>query len=430
MSSRTSTLGARPAPQAGARSRARSGNPVVLLIGGIASLVLLGLIMILSASSVSSFATYGSSFLFFKKQLLWAAIGIVGFIGFSRLDYRKLRGAGYVSFVVAVGLLLAVLIPGLGVTVGGSSRWISMGPLSFQPSEIAKLALILFAADVFSRKREKAFDSFGHTALPLIPALGVLTLLVLLQPDLGTTLVLGFIGIGLLFVAGAPLRYVSPIVVVGTLMTAAAAMAEPYRRARIFAFLNPWADPFNTGYQTIQSLIALGSGGWFGVGLGASRQKWSYIPNAHTDFIYAILGEETGLLGTLVVLGLFAFLAYMGIRTARKAPDRFGMIIAAGITIWVTLQALINIGAVTAALPVTGVPLPLVSFGGTSLVILLVAMGILTNIAHQGEFKSASAGRRNGTPRATSAPRRSRASSRRVQPTAEKARPQRRGTRR
>jgi cell division protein FtsW len=341
--------------------------------------------MILSASSVSSFATYGSSFLFFKKQLLWALIGIVGFVCFSRLDYRKLRGVGYASYVAAVGLLLAVLIPGIGVTVGGSSRWIGLGPLSFQPSEIAKLALVLFAADVFSRKQERAFDSFAHTALPLIPALGVLTLLVLLQPDLGTTLVLGCIGIGLLFVAGAPLRYVSPIVVVGTLMTAVAAMAEPYRRARIFAFLNPWADPFNTGYQTIQSLIALGSGGWFGVGLGASRQKWSYIPNAHTDFIYAILGEETGLLGTLVVLGLFAFLAYMGVRTARKAPDRFGMIIAAGITIWVTLQALINIGAVTAALPVTGVPLPLVSFGGTSLVILLVAMGILTNIARQGE---------------------------------------------
>jgi cell division protein FtsW len=250
---------------------------------------------------------------------------------------------------------------------------------------------------VFSRKQERSFDSFAHTALPLIPALVVLTMLVLLQPDLGTTLVLGCIGVGLLFVAGAPLRYVGPIVVAGTALTAIAAMAEPYRRARVLAFLNPWADPFNTGYQTIQSLIALGSGGWFGVGLGASRQKWSYIPNAHTDFIYAILGEETGLLGTVVVLGLFAFLAYMGLRTARKAPDRFGMIVAAGVTIWVSLQALINIGAVTAALPVTGVPLPLVSFGGTSLVILLAAMGILTNIAHQGELEAA--GRRRPTAR-------------------------------
>jgi cell division protein FtsW len=398
MSSRSSALSARRARTADAISRTRAGNPVVLLIAAIGSLVLLGIIMILSASSVSSFATYGSSFLFFKKQLLWALIGIAGFICFSRLDYRRLRGFGYVSFIIAVGLLLAVLIPGLGINVGGSSRWISMGPLSFQPSEFAKLALVLFAADVFSRKHEKTFDSFSHTILPLIPALGLLTLLVLLQPDLGTTLVLGCIGIGLLFVAGAPLRYISPIVVAGTLLTAAAAMAEPYRRARILAFLNPWADPFNTGYQTIQSLIALGSGGWFGVGLGASRQKWSYIPNAHTDFIYAILGEETGLLGTLVVLGLFAFLAYMGVRTARKAPDRFGMIIASGVTVWVVLQALINIGAVTAALPITGVPLPLVSFGGTSLVILLAAMGILTNIAYQGQLKATGRAQSASTP--------------------------------
>jgi cell division protein FtsW len=367
----------------------RAGHPVVLLTVTIGALVLLGLMMILSASSVASFANYGSSFLFFKKQAVWVAIGLLGFVFFSRLDYRLLRGFGYVLLVVVIGLLFAVLVPGVGVVVGGSSRWLSLGPLSFQPSELAKLALILFAADVFSRKHERSFDSFAHTALPLIPALMVLALLVLLQPDLGTTLVLGGIGIGMLFIAGAPIRYISPLILCGGVVATAAAFAEPYRRARIFAFLNPWADPFNTGYQTIQSLIALGSGGLFGVGLGASRQKWLYIPNAHTDFIYAILGEETGLLGTLAVLGLFGFLAYMGVRTAQKAPDRFGMLIAAGITVWVTFQALINIGAVTAALPVTGVPLPLVSFGGTSLVILMAAMGMLVNIAHQGELSPA-----------------------------------------
>lgn len=367
----------------------RVGQPAVLLSITIGALVLLGLIMILSASSVSSFATYGSSFLFFKKQLIWAGVGLVGFVFFVRVDYRRLRGLGYILLVVVAGLLFAVLVPGIGVVVGGSARWLSLGPLSFQPSELGKLAIILFAADVFSRKNERAFDSFAHTALPLIPALAVLCLLVLLQPDLGTTLVLGCVGIGLLFVAGAPLRYVSPILLSGVLITTAAAFAEPYRRARILAFLNPWADPFNTGYQTIQSLIALGSGGLFGVGLGASRQKWLYIPNAHTDFIYAILGEETGLLGTLVVLGLFGFLAYLGVHTARKAPDRFGMLIAAGVTMWVTSQAIINIGAVTAALPITGVPLPLVSFGGTSLVILMCSMGMLVNIAHLGQLTPA-----------------------------------------
>jgi cell division protein FtsW len=367
----------------------------VLLSITIGALVLLGLIMILSASSVSSFATYGSSFLFFKKQLVWAVVGLAGFFFFLRLDYRMLRGSGYVLIVIVAALLFAVLVPGIGVVVGGSSRWLSLGPLSFQPAEVGKLAIILFTADVFSRKSERSFDTFTHTALPLIPALAVLCLLVLLQPDLGTTLVLGCVGMGMLFVAGAPLRYISPILASGLLITTAAAFAEPYRRARIFAFLNPWADPFNTGYQTIQSLIAVGSGGLFGVGLGASRQKWMYIPNAHTDFIYAILGEETGLLGTLVVLGLFGFLAYLGVKAARKAPDRFGMLIAAGITLWVTSQAIINTGAVTAALPITGVPLPLVSFGGTSLVILLCSMGILVNIAYQGELSPAQRSARN-----------------------------------
>jgi cell division protein FtsW len=383
----------------------RVGHPAVLLSVTIGALVLLGLIMILSASSVASFATYGSSFLFFKKQLIWALVGLAGFAIFARIDYRYMRGFGYVLLVVVAGLLFAVLIPGVGMVAGGSARWLSLGPLSFQPSELGKLAIILFAADVFSRRGERSFDSFAHTALPLIPALAILSLLILLQPDLGTTLVLGCIGMGLLFVAGAPLRYLSPILFSGALVAAAAAFAEPYRRARIFAFLNPWADPFNTGYQTIQSLIALGSGGMFGVGLGASRQKWMYIPNAHTDFIYAILGEETGLLGTLVVLGLFGFLAYMGVRTARKAPDRFGTLIAAGVTIWVTAQALINIGAVTAALPVTGVPLPLVSFGGTSLVIVLCAMGMLVNIAYQGKLTPAQRAQR-GRPKKRASGRR------------------------
>jgi cell division protein FtsW len=386
MATRSSAVKVRGHSGAPARGAAlRPGHPSVLITVTVTALVLLGLIMILSASSVAAFATYGSSFMFFKRQLVWAILGIVAFVFFARLDYRRLSGLGYVLFVIVMGLLLAVLVPGVGVTVGGSARWLSLGPVSFQPSEIAKLALILFAADVFSRKQERSFDSFSHTAIPLIPALGCLALLVILQPDLGTTLVLGFIGMGMLFVAGAPLRYIAPIASAGAVLAAVAAVAEPYRRARILAFLNPWADPFNTGYQTIQSLIALGSGGWFGVGLGASRQKWLYIPNAHTDFIYAILGEEMGLFGTVVVLGLFGFLGYMGIRVARQAPDRFGMLLASGIVVWVTLQALLNIGTVTAALPITGVPLPLVSFGGTSLLILLAAMGILVNIAHQGE---------------------------------------------
>jgi cell division protein FtsW len=343
--------------------------------------------MVLSASSVSAYANYGSSFLFFQRQILWTVIGVVGYLFFARFDYRRMKGLGYLSFAAVLVMLVAVLIPGVGVTVGGSSRWIGVGSFVIQPSEIAKLALILFAADVFSRKEEKSFREFSHTALPMLPVMGVLALLVMLQPDLGTTVLLGVIGFGLLFVAGAPLRHLIPMGLGGIALAVGAGLASPYRRVRLLAFMDPWKDPLDTGYHTIQSLIALGSGGWFGVGLGASRQKWMYVPNAHTDFIYAILGEEMGLLGTLAVLGMFAFVTYLGVRIARSAPDRFGMLIASGITIWIATQALVNMGAVTASLPITGVPLPLVSFGGSSLVITLAAMGILTNIGRAGKAK-------------------------------------------
>jgi cell division protein FtsW len=369
------------------------GHPSVLLSIVVATLVMLGLVMILSASSVSAFADYGSPFMFFKKQLLWAAIGVAGYIFFARFNYKRLKGKGVLFIAGCMLLLAAVLVPGLGITVGGSARWLGAGPLSFQPSEFAKLALICFAADVFSRKSERSLRVFAHTMVPLIPVMGILGLLVMMQPDMGTTMLLGIIGFGILFVAGAPLRYIVPVGLAGGSMAVLAALAEPYRRERVMAFLDPWKDPLNTGYQTIQSLIALGSGGWLGVGLGASRQKWSYIPNSHTDFIFAILGEEMGLVGTLTVLGLFAFLIYLGVRIARTAPDRYGMLLASGITIWMGAQALINMAAVTAAAPITGVPLPLVSFGGSSLVISLIAMGVLTNIARQGRASRAARAR-------------------------------------
>jgi cell division protein FtsW len=363
----------------------RFGHPVLVLSFTSIGLGVVGRVMILSASSVQSFADYGSSFVFFKKQLASVVLGVIAFLVAFRLDYRRLKGFGYLALPLVAGLLLAVLIPGVGVTSGGSQRWIPFGFTDFQPSELAKFSLVLFAADVFARKRETSFREFTHTAIPMLPALGMLAILIMMQPDLGTTMLLAFIAIGMLFVAGAPLRHVIPIGLSGAGMAVLAGVAAPYRRERILAFMDPWKDPLETGYHAIQSMIALGSGGIFGVGLGASRQKWSYIPNAHTDFIYAIIGEELGLLGTLMVLGLFILLAFLGIRTARKAPDRFGMLIASGITIWISLQALVNMGAVTSSLPITGVPLPLVSFGGTSLVISLAAMGVLLNIAKQGE---------------------------------------------
>jgi cell division protein FtsW len=380
---RSSTARGRGRSDRRARAGGRLGHATILIATTALALVVVGLIMILSASSVTSFANYGSSFWFFQRQVLWAIVGVGAFAGLARLDYRRLRGLGYPLLGIAVVLLAAVLVPGLGITAGGSARWLGLGALSFQPSEVAKLALVVFVADVLARKRERCLRNLAHTLIPLLPILGLLATLVMLQPDLGTTLLLASIGMGMLFAGGAPLIYLVPLSAAGAVAGLAAALSADYRRERILAYLDPWSDPLNTGYQTIQSLIALGSGGWLGLGLGASRQKWSYVPNAHTDFIFAILGEEMGLLGTLTVVGLFAFLTWLGIWTARHAPDRFGMLLASGITVWVASQALVNMGAVTAALPITGVPLPLVSFGGTSLVMSLGAMGVLSNVASQ-----------------------------------------------
>jgi cell division protein FtsW len=249
-----------------------------------------------------------------------------------------------------------------------------------QPSEIAKLAAVVFAATILDRKWGK-LDDLGHLALPLLPVAMLLCGMIMLQPDLGTTLIIAGTLLMMLFVAGVRLRYLTLAAVVGGLVGAGLIMSADYRRVRFLSFLHPWQDVKNTGYQLAQSLIALGSGGWTGVGLGASRQKWAYVPNAHTDFIFSILGEELGLIGEIVVLAAFGVLLFAGIRIAATAKDVFGRLLAAGIVCWFGLQALINLGAVTGLLPITGVPLPFLSYGGSSLVVSLAGVGILLNIA-------------------------------------------------
>jgi cell division protein FtsW len=280
----------------------------------------------------------------------------------------------------------------MGISAGGSSRWLGIGQWRFQPAELAKLAILLFAADVLARQAERTRTGALSRPLrprpivlkPILLATGVLSALVLLQPDMGTTIILVSIVLVVLFVGGASLRAVSTLMVVCAVGGVLVGLVESYRRARLLSFLHPWDDVGNTGYQVAQSLVALGSGQVTGVGLGASRAKWGFLPNAHTDFIFAIIGEEMGLLGTLVVVALFVTFAFAGVRAALRAPDRFGMLLAAGITAWVVVQALINIGAVSAVMPVTGVPLPFVSFGGSSLVITLGAVGLLVNVARSG----------------------------------------------
>jgi cell division protein FtsW len=368
----------------GARERDVAGRrTVLLLLGSTAFLVLGGLVMVLSASSVSAYARYGDSFLFFQRQAAYAVVGIVALLLTSRMRYRAWRRLALPFLLVTLALLVVVLHPSTGVSAYGASRWIELGAVTIQPSEIAKLALVVFAAAILARKWNALAD-LGHVALPLLPVVAVVCGLVMLQPDLGTTLILAGAVYLLLFAAGVRLRYLIVTGVLGSAIGIALIFGADYRRVRFLAFLDPWGDATNTGYQLVQSLIALGSGGFTGVGLGASRQKWQYVPNAHTDFIFSILGEELGLVGELVVLAAFGVLIFAGIRVATRAPDVFGRLLAAGIVSWFGLQTLVNLGAVTGLLPITGVPLQFLSYGGSSLVVSLAGVGILWSIARAG----------------------------------------------
>ena len=378
-----------------AHAEAASRRVVALLIGSTVFLTGGGLIMVLSASSISAYAQYGSSFVFFERQAAYAVVGALALLLTSRMRYEIWQRLAIPLLSLTVALLALVLHPSSGIEAYGASRWIALGPITIQPSEMAKLALIVFAATVLARKWNR-LDEVAHVALPLVPVTALVACMVMIQPDLGTTLILTGCVFLLLFVAGVRLRYLVVSAAVSGAVGLALIFSEGYRRTRFLSFLHPSADPLGAGYQLKQSLIALGSGGWFGVGLGASRQKWMYVPNAHTDFIFSILGEELGLVGELVVLLAFSVLLYSGIRIAVRAPDVFGRLLAAGIVSWFGLQILLNLGGVTGLLPITGVPLPMLSYGGSSLVASLAAVGILVNVA-RGPARAAPPGRRRGS---------------------------------
>lgn len=366
-----------------ARAERSARRTLLVLTGSVAALTMGGLVMVLSASSVSAFTRYGSSFLFFKRQALFAAVGLVLAIGTSRIPHRIWQRAWLPLLAATVVLLLLVLHPTTGTVVGGSARWISLGPVSLQPSELAKVVAVMATAGIMAANL-RYLDDPVVWGIPLLGVVGLLSVLILLQPDLGTMMVLSLTVFLMLFVAGVRARLLTIWGLIGTATGIALIVFAGYRKARLLSFLHPWADPQHTGYQIVQSLIALGSGRLFGVGLGASRQKWMYVPNAHTDFIFSIMGEELGLIGEIVVLALFAGFVWAGIRIALRSPDPFGRLLAAGITAWLGLQALVNLGAVTGVLPITGVPLPFMSFGGSSLVISLAAVGVLVSIGRAG----------------------------------------------
>ncbi|MET0421934.1 MAG: putative lipid II flippase FtsW [Acidimicrobiia bacterium] len=377
---RTKQSAATAAPRAASNW---SSTPLLLVLT-VGVLNIVGVVMVLSASSVASLTDYGSPWYFFARQLLWTVLGVVAFVIGIRLDYRKLRKLVRPLLIGAAALLFVVLLPGVGVSVSGSQRWIGAGMFRFQPSELAKLALLLYAADLASRRGREIGD-WRRVVKPVIIVLCGFAALVMKQPDLGSALVLVLITFTVLIAAGTKPKHLAVISAAGISVVTVLAFAEPYRRSRMLTFLHPFADRSNEGYQIAQSLIAIGSGGWTGVGLGASRAKWNFLPNAHTDFIFAIIAEELGLIGGLLVLCLFGVFAVLGVRTAACASDRFGALLAIGITAWVVGQAVINIGAVSGLLPITGIPLPFVSFGGTALVSTMFSVGVLSNIARQGK---------------------------------------------
>jgi cell division protein FtsW len=359
----------------------RSGGFLLILAITVA-LTVIGLVMVLSASSVEALSSYGSSWVFFEKQLLWVALGAGAMAVTMRIDYHFWRRLALPAVAVVMVLLLAVLVPHLGVSVGGSSRWLGFGSFRLQPSELAKLALVLFVSDLLARRLERTGEVRSVLRPILIVSLAAAAL-IFKQPDMGTSLVIGAIVLGLLLAAGMPRRTMTKLALGAVAGSFVLGMADPYRKARLLSFLHPWADRTTSGYQVVQSMVGLATGGVAGLGLGNSRAKWGFLPNAYTDFIFSVIGEELGLIGSVLVVGLFVALAVAGLRSAQRAPDAFGGLLMVGITVWITAQAVLNIGAVIGILPVTGVPLPLVSFGGSSLTIVMGAIGILLNIASQ-----------------------------------------------
>jgi len=345
-------------------------------------LMLLGLLMSFSASIVDA-AQDGDAFGTFRRQALWAGLSVPAFIVTTRFPRRHLRTLSWPLMLVALILLVLVIVPGVGVTRFGATRWLGFGGFAFQPSEVAKLALLLWLADVLERKRpaDGSLQSTEHLLLPAAPVLAVLGGLVMLQPDLGTAVLLAMIVGSMLFVEGLRMRFMLSAVALGLAAIGALVVIAPYRVARIRGWLYAEEYAQAEGFQLMQSWVALGSGGVFGVGLGSSRGKWNFIPNPETDFVFAIIGEELGLVGAIGLISLFLVLLLLGLHVAFTAAPGFDRTLAFTITVWVVGQAFVNVGTVIGLLPITGVTLPLVSAGGTSLLVTMTALGLLVNVA-------------------------------------------------
>ena len=349
----------------------------------VSALVVLGLVMVLSASAIVSIEDSGSAWSKFSRQAASAGVGLILMFVTIRIDYHHWRIFTSPAVVSSLFLLALVLVPGFGVTQNNATRWLDLGVISFQPSEVAKLGLIFFIADILSRPKRDIRDA-RSTLVPVLLCTGLFSAFCMLQPHFGNTLILGLIAITMLFWAGTPMRYLSATGMAGVAAAGAVVWNTTWRRQRLFSVFDPWSDPDGASFQLLQSLHAITVGGIRGTGLGDGLAKWGFVPYAHSDFIFAVIAEELGIVGAGSVILLYLGIGAAGFAAALRAPDKFGMLLAAGITAWISFQAFLNLGSVMGLVPTVGVTLPLLSHGGTSLVVVMTTTGILLNVARQG----------------------------------------------
>ena len=354
--------------------------PDLWMIAATLGILAIGVVMVYSASAVAAFHDYGDSYYYVKRQVIFAVLGIGAMMVTMNIDYQVWRKYAMPLLLICFVLLVIVLVPGIGVWRGGARSWLGIGSPGIQPSEFMKLAMVLFLAKLLSERQDK-MASLKEGLLPPLAIVGAAFGLIMLQPDLGTGVVMLGASLLVIFAAGARLSHLGGLALLGLVGLAGLIAAAPYRLKRIVAFLDPWQDPLGAGYQSIQSLYAIGPGGLVGLGLGMSRQKYNYLPEPQTDFIFSILAEELGFIGGALLLFLFLILIWRGMRTAITLSDPFASLLAAGIVGIIAVQVIINIGVVIGLLPVTGITLPLVSYGGSSLTLLLTALGILLHLS-------------------------------------------------
>jgi cell division protein FtsW len=366
-------------------ARLRVGQPDYVILAAVAVLVVLGVLAVYSSSFALGILEYGDATFFVFRQAIFACLGGAALFVLMRTDYRQLRAISPLLMLAAILGLVAVLVPGIGVERNGASRWIALGgPIPpLQPSEFAKLALIIYIS-AWLAARGKYLKSFWTGFFPFVFLVGIVAGLIMLEPDLGTTIVIVLTTFTLVFVAGASITHVLAFGGISGVAASVLVLTGEYRFDRLVAFIRAEDDPAGKGFQTLQLLIALGSGGWHGLGLGASRQKFFYVPGAHTDGIFAIIGEELGFIGSAIVLLLFAVLLVRGFRVIARARDDFGVYLATGVVAWIGFQAIINIGGITRTIPLTGIPLPFLSYGGSALMTMLAAIGILLSVSRYG----------------------------------------------